>query len=480
MPTRTRIAPSPTGMPHIGTIFQALINYAFAKRQGDKQGQFIVRTEDTDQARKVEGAEAALFDALDWFGLTPDESIQHGGDFGPYRQSERLHIYQEHAQKLIDSGHAYYCFCSSDRLDQVRKQMQADGQPPMYDGHCLALDPKEAENRAKSEPHVVRMKVDKVGEPIVINDHVRGQIKFERAVIDDQVILKSDGFPTYHLAVVVDDQLMNITHVIRGEEWISSAPKHVLLAQYFGWQPKEIIHTPLLRNPDRSKLAKRHGHASVSWYQREGYLPEAILNFLAARVWNHPDGKEIYSLSEFVKLFTFETMHIQAPVVDLAKLDWYNGIYIRELTNNELHTRLQPFAPKQLTDDQLLAIIPHIKDRLVKLSDLPELTSFLYDYQPPATKDLLKKADQQLVTQQLQATIDKLSTITDWTTTNLETAIRKLQEDNDWHRGQFFMMLRLAVTGKTATPPLFETFEVIGSHDSLQRLQSLHDSLHSQ
>ena len=241
---RTRIAPSPTGFPHVGTIFQALFDYVIAKQKG---GKFLIRIEDTDQNRKVEGAEEALYQALEWAHLVPDEGPKYGGDFGPYRQSERLDLYQKYADQLLTQGDAYYCFCSAERLDQVRKEMQKNGRPPMYDQYCRHLDPKTAAIRAKTDTHVVRMKIP-ADQTITFTDEIRGDISFESSSIDDQVILKSDGFPTYHLAMVVDDHLMQITHVVRGEEWISSAPKHVLLFKYFGWDTPKLIHTPLLRN----------------------------------------------------------------------------------------------------------------------------------------------------------------------------------------------------------------------------------------
>lgn len=471
-PVRTRIAPSPTGMPHIGTIFQALVNYALAKQA---LGQFIVRIEDTDQARIVEGAQDAIFQALDWFHLTPDESPVHGGDLGPYRQSQRLSLYKKYAFQLVDSGHAYYCFCSSERLDHVRKQMQKDGQPPMYDRHCRDLDQDQVQQKLDNQdPHVIRLKVEDTGEPVVVHDLLRGDITFDSAVIDDQVLLKSDGFPTYHLAVVVDDHLMEITHIVRGEEWISSAPKHVLIAKYLDWPVLPIIHTPLLRNPDRSKLSKRHGHASVSWYKEQGYLPEATLNFLATRVWNHPQGKEIFSLEEFVSLFDYKKLHIQAPVVDLQKLDWYNGIYIREhLSEDQLLDHLKPFLPSDWPLDHLKPIIPLIKDRLVKLSDIKDLVDFFFQDIEPDHNLLLKKADQELVTDQLTATTTKLKQLPDWDLANIESAIRGLQEQHDWHKSQFFMLLRLASTGKTATPPLFETIQVLGKDKTLTRLNKV-------
>ncbi len=286
MTVRTRIAPSPTGFPHIGTIFQALFDYVYARQH---QGQFIIRLEDTDQSRLVPEAEEAIYQALSWVGLTPDEGPIYGGEFGPYRQSERLDVYRTYAEKLIDQGQAYYCFCSPERLATVRQEQQKKGLPPMYDRHCRDLDPEIAKKRALSETYVIRLKVPP-HETISFIDLARGEISFDSNTVDDQVLLKSDGFPTYHLAVVVDDHLMGITQIVRGEEWISSTPKHVLLYRYFNWEMPAIIHTPLLRNPDHSKLSKRHSHTAVTWYREQGYLPEAVVNFLSSRVWNHPDG----------------------------------------------------------------------------------------------------------------------------------------------------------------------------------------------
>lgn len=468
--TRTRIAPSPTGFPHIGTLFQALFDYVIAKQAN---GKFLVRIEDTDQSRRVEGAEEAIFESLDWLGLKPDESVVHGGDFGPYRQSERLDIYQKYADQLLESGFAYRCFCSPERLSQVRKQQQKQGKPPMYDRHCRYLDIEEAKSRAETEPHVVRLVVPD-DQKISFVDEIRGQIEFESNTVDDQVIVKSDGFPTYHLAVVVDDHLMEISHVVRGEEWISSTPKHILLYKYLGWDQPKWIHTPVLRNPDKSKLSKRHGHASVAWYQEQGYLPEAVINFMATRVWNHPNqGQEVFDLDELVKLFNPKDMHIQGPITDLNKLDWYNGLYIRQMSDEELAKRLRPFASANLLDNQLAVMVPLIKERLVKLSEVDELTEFVYSYSLPDKKLLLKKADSDLVQRQLELTIEELLTVDDWQVPAIELEIRNLQEKHDWHRGQYFMLIRLAATGKKATPPLFDSLFAVGKDETIARIKQV-------
>src|SRR3989344_1437148 len=380
MIVKTRIAPSPTGLPHIGTMYQALINYAFAKKN---KGQFLVRIEDTDQSRLVAGAEKALFDALDWLVLKPDaKSI---------KQSQRLPIYREHAEKLIELKHAYYCFCSEARLEQLRKEQTLAGKAPMYDGQCRNLDREPAAERAKSEPHVIRLKVPK-DETLVIEDLLRGKVSFDSNLVDDQVLIKSDGFPTYHLAMAVDDHLMAITHVVRGEEWLSSSPKLLLIYRYFGWGLPILIHTPILRNPDRSKLSKRHGHASVSWYKDQGYLPEAVINFLITRVWNHPQGKEIFDLKEIIKHFDLKDMHLTGPVVDLDKLNWLNGQWLRSLPETKLQARIKPFLPTGLSLETFKQVWPFLKDRLVKLSDLGLQTQYFVSQPKIAVKEILKES----------------------------------------------------------------------------------------
>lgn len=465
---RTRIAPSPTGMPHIGTLFQALLDYVYAKKHS---GQFLVRIEDTDQSRFVEGAELAIFKSLEWIGIVPDESPLHPGSFGPYRQSQRLALYTKHVQTLLDNGHAYYCFCSSERLDQVRKSMQAAGKPPMYDKHCRALDGSESKQRALHEPHVVRLKVP-ANETIVLHDEVRGDIAFDSSVVDDQVLMKSDGFPTYHLAVVVDDHEMKITHVVRGEEWISSAPKHVLLYRYFNWPVPKFIHTPLLRNPDKSKLSKRHGHASVSWYVDSGYLPEAVINFLSSRVWNHPEGKEVYGIDELIKHFDFSEMHIQGPIVDLDKLKWLNGQWMRRLSDNDLAERLMPFVPQAMEKPLLLALLPLVKDRLVTLADIDELSDYFVREPIIDATLLLKQSKREAseVTAYIAAAKKVIAEVDPFDAKHLEAALRTHQEASGFTPKQAFMTLRYALTGKNATPPLFDVMMILGKSVCEKRL----------
>ncbi len=373
---RTRIAPSPTGFPHIGTIYQVLFDYAFAKKNN---GKFILRLEDTDRVRHVEGAEEVIKKALEWFDLVPDESPWKGGPYKPYRQSERLDIYQKYAQELIKKNHAYYCFCTRERLDEMRKKQTADKQMPKYDRTCLRLTKEEVEDRLKKNiPRVVRMKVPD-DTTVAFTNLIMGEIKFDSNILDDQVILKSDGFPTYHLAVVVDDHLMEITHVIRGREWVSSTPKHFLLYQYFDWNPPVHAHLPLILSSDgKGKLSKRHGHASVEYYKNLGYLPEAVLNYLSNLVWYHPDNKEKYTREEFIKLFKLEKINSQGARFNLEKLDWMNGLYIRDMNDDLLQKNLVKFVGNKYPEDLVGKTVPLIKERIKKLSDYLPLTEFLF------------------------------------------------------------------------------------------------------
>ena len=326
---RTRIAPSPTGYPHIGTIYQALFNFAFAKKN---DGKFLIRIEDTDRTRFVEGAEEVIFAAIDWFSLTENESPRKGGEFGPYRQSERLEIYHKYAQELLDKDKAYFAYYPKTDAGQKKDYTQ---KVSVQKRETIEEPPKTIIEMIERGDWILRLRVPK-DKNIIVHDAIRGEITFTPEQVSEQVLIKSDGFPTYHLAAIVDDHLMGVTHVVRGEEWISSAPKHVLLYEYFGWKIPLLYHTPLLRNPDKSKLSKRHGHTDVRWYQEEGYLPEAILNFLALMGWTHPDEKEIFSLEEFIDVFDLKDIRQVGPIFDLTKLTWMNGEYIRALSIDEL------------------------------------------------------------------------------------------------------------------------------------------------
>ncbi len=467
-PVRTRMAPSPTGEMHVGSMAILLKNYAFAKKHG---GQFLLRIEDTDKTREIENGVQMIQDIIHRYGLNWDE--------GPYLQSERLEIYQQKAEELVAGGQAYYCFCSKDRLAALKDQQLAAKTPPHYDRHCRSLTPAEvAAKLAAGESYVIRLKVPDDRE-IVFDDLLRGRISFNSSLIDDQVLLKSDGYPTYHLAVVVDDHLMGITHIMRGEEWISSTPKHILLYEAFAFPQPVFAHIPVFLNPDgKGKMSKRKGAVSAASFLERGYLPEALLNFFMILGWAREDQQEIMTLEEYIAAFDPKDLSSNSVAFDLRKLDWMNGVYIRRLSIAELAERIKPFVPATFPLEQLTAVLPLIQERLVTLADFAELTSFFtgeISYEPQL---LLKKAaNPELVQQQLQATIATLEAAAAWTDPALERAIRQLQEQHDWHKGQYFMMLRIAVTGQKATPPLFATMEVIGRDLVLARLRQALTSL---
>ncbi len=466
---RTRMAPSPTGEMHVGSMATLLKNYAYAKKHG---GQFILRIEDTDKEREVEGGVAAIQEIIRRYGLDWDEGPGKDGSYGPYIQSERLAIYQREVQTLIGNSQAYYCFCSKERLAEVKEQQIAAKQAPRYDRHCRHLSPEQAQAKiAAGESYVIRLKVPEDQE-ISFIDLLRGEISFNSNLIDDQVLLKSDGYPTYHLAVVIDDYLMKISHIMRGEEWISSTPKHVLLYQAFGWPKPVFAHIPVFLNPDgKGKMSKRKGMVSAGSFLDRGYLPEAMLNFFMILGWAKKDQEEVISLEEYIQEFEPSDLSSNSVAFDLVKLNWLNGVYIRKLSSEELQERLQPFIPADFPVEKLPAILPLIHERLVTLADFSELTKFFY---LPIAYDsalLLKKADAALVKTQLRATTEALAKISEWSTQQLESSIRQLQEQENWHRGQYFMMLRLAATGEKATPPLFETMEVLGRDLLIARLE---------
>jgi glutamyl-tRNA synthetase len=371
---RTRIAPSPTGDPHVGTAYVALFNYAWAKKNG---GQFILRIEDTDRERSNAASERMIFEALHWLGVAWDEGPDVGGPHGPYRQSERFAIYQEHAEMLVAAGGAYPCFCTKERLEALRdeqrrlKLAQATG----YDGHCRTIAPTEAARRRQAgEPHVIRLAMPRDGESVV-TDLLRGEIRIDNALVDDQVLLKSDGFPTYHLANVVDDHLMGISHVIRAEEWISSLPKHAQLYRAFGWEAPVFCHLPLLRNADRSKISKRKNPVSLNYYRRAGFVPEAMLNYLALMGWAISADREEFTLDEFIAAFDLKDITLGGPVFDLEKLTWLNGKYLRKLTPPELLARLRADL---LSDDYLTRVIELAHERVDKLEDFIDYAHFFF------------------------------------------------------------------------------------------------------
>ena len=489
MIVRTRIAPSPTGFAHIGTIYQVMFDYAYARKHG---GQFLVRIEDTDRARFVEGAEEVVLNAMSWFGLEEDESPRKGGPFAPYRQSERLAIYQRHARELVENGHAFYCFCSKERLEEMRKKQEENKEPPRYDGRCSYLGKEEVEKRLdRGESHVIRMKIPE-HETVIVKDELLGEVSFESDTLDMQVLLKADGFPTYHLAVVIDDYLMHVTHIFRGREWLPSTPKHVLLYQYFGWELPKFVHLPIILNAQGpGKLSKRNGYASVQYYIDGGFLPEAILNYLSLIVWKHPEGKEIYGLDEFVKNFEIKDVTSQGPKFDLAKLTWLNGQWIRQLSEEDLSQRLcGTTGGKVYTEcnlDQVKLFLPLVRERISRLSDFDDLVYFLM---VDSVLDVVKKDFPEVV--ELESKWRELMQGTKLSENDVRKIVAKVVSDlelrfedlhgieaslREWFAaecyklGDAFMVVRVALTGRTATPPLWEIVRVLGREKTLARLK---------
>lgn len=491
MEVRTRIAPSPTGYPHIGTIYQALFDYVFAKANG---GKFIVRVEDTDRTRFVEGAEEVVYKSLEWFGLEADESPIKGGGYGPYRSSDRLETYQKYAKELIDKGFAYYCFCTKERLDEMRKKQEAEKKAPMYDKHCLTLSKDEIEKNLKDDiSYVVRMKVPE-NDKITFHDVLLGDVEFDSNLIDDQVLLKSDGFPTYHLAAIVDDHEMKISHVFRGQEWLPSAPKHLLLYKYLGWldEMPQFIHLPVILNTEGGgKLSKRQLSASVDYYRELGFLPEAVLNYLANIVWNNPSGEEVYPFIELAraihvdenKKITKVEIYSQGPKFDLKKLEWVNGEYIRAMSDKELVKRLEEYLNEVSKGEvhpavaKLGEIVPLIKERIKKLADFIPLTDFLfekpeYDLEPFEKLKVGKDSNQtKKALGEIEKKLEEMGS--DWKADEFEQTFRKLAEELGISVADCFQLIRIGVSGQLVTPPLFESLKILGEDETLKRMKEI-------
>ena len=474
---RTRIAPSPTGDPHVGTAYVALFNYAFARQNG---GHFILRIEDTDQGRSTLESEAMILEALSWLGLEWDEGPDVGGPHGPYRQSERTEIYREHVDQLVAAGAAYPCFCTRERLETLRAEQKAAKQQFGYDRHCRALDREEARRRVEAgEPHVIRLAMPTSGDSVA-NDLLRGEISIANAQVDDQVLLKSDGHPTYHLANVVDDHLMEITHVIRAEEWISSLPKHVRLYEAFGWTPPVFCHLPLLRNADRSKISKRKNPVSLDHYRQAGILPETLLNYLALMGWTMPDERDQFILAEFITEHRLDGVSLGGPVFDLEKLRWLNGKYLRDLPVDEFLERLRGGV---LADDYLLPILALVQERVDTLADFVPYAEFFFvgdvEYDPTALPKMVAKNHTAPQTAKAFRLLleNHLDPVLEWNAESIEAAVRGFCEENDWSSKELFMPVRVALTGRTATPPLFETMEVLGKARCRSRLRRAIETL---
>lgn len=472
---RVRSAPSPTGDPHVGTAYNALFNYAFAKANN---GKFVLRIEDTDRERSNRRSEELIMSSLKWLGLQWDEGPDVGGPYGPYRQSERSEIYKAHTQKLVDAGYAYRCFCTKERLAELRKTQQAAKQNIGYDGHCRHLTAEKIqENLDKGLPFVVRLKLPDEGQTIV-KDALRDDIVFENQMLQDLILLKADGFPTYHLANVVDDHLMKISHVIRAEEWISTTPLHVRLYEAFGWEPPTFVHLPLLRNLDKSKMSKRKNPVSITYYQRQGFLPEALLNFLALQGWSHPSGEDIFSVDEMIHHLSLERISLGGPVFDVKKLIRFNGIWIRnlgipELTRRLTETSIQRQLKLMQNPEYIEKVVNLLSQRLRLLADFDTAAHFLFMGALPYTvRNMIPKGKN---LNQTKKVIFKVMEVfgqqEDWSVSTMEETIRQFCEDVKWTTKEFFMLLRIIITGSKESPPLFETMEVLGKDECLARLQ---------
>lgn len=459
MTVRTRIAPSPTGDPHVGTAYIALFNYCFAKQHG---GQFLLRIEDTDQVRSTRESEEMILEALRWTGLTWDEGPDVGGPHGPYRQSERSELYKQRAQELMDNGHAFRCFCTKDRLDALRKEQLANKLSLGYDGHCAHLRATEIAAKLEAgEPFVVRMHVPREGE-CEVPDRLRGVRTIPWAEVDMQVLLKSDGLPTYHLANVVDDHEMQITHVIRGEEWFSSAPKHLLLYKYFGWQAPELIHMPLLRNADKSKLSKRKNPTSILYYQRIGILPEVLLNYLGTMGWSMADGRERFSLQEMVESFDIDRISLGGPVFDLVKLDAFNGQTMRELPLETLGEHAKQWA---LNPEYMMPIAQMVQQRANKLSDILPLISHFFVAVPeltPASFDSVKLEQETLLKVLLFAQW-RLDVLRTWSKETVEAELKGLSELMEIKLRDFLRPFFIVMSGQPTSTPLFDSLAHLGA-----------------
>jgi glutamyl-tRNA synthetase len=469
MTVRTRIAPSPTGDPHVGTAYIALFNLCFARSHG---GQFILRIEDTDQARSTPESEQTILDALRWLGLDWDEGPDVGGPYGPYRQSERGESYSRHALQLVDKGHGFRCFCSTERLDDLRREQVASKQTPGYDGHCLGLSQQEISRRLENnEPHVIRMKVPEQG-VCRVEDMLRGEIEIDWSQVDMQVLLKADGMPTYHLANVVDDHAMAITHVIRGEEWINSAPKHQLLYQYFGWQMPALCHLPLLRNPDKSKLSKRKNPTSILYYQRMGFLPEAVLNYLGRMGWSMPDEREKFSYSDMLEYFDIQRVSLGGPIFDTQKLSWLNGLWIREeLSDEQLADRMVAWAYNR---ESLMATLPHAKQRMETLSDFAPLMAYLVSGELALTEADFSADNPDIEAQVviLQFALWRLEALRHWQRDLIFSDLKQLAETMGLTIRSLLAPLFVAIAGSTASISVIDSMVLLGPDMSRARLRS--------
>lgn len=475
MTVRTRVAPSPTGDPHVGTAYVALFNYCFARAHG---GQFLLRIEDTDAARSSAASERAILESLRWLGLDWDEGPDVGGEQGPYRQSERMEIYGDYAQQLVDAGKAFVCYRRPEELDALRSARREAGTSTALKPSDLKLPEDEVAARAAAgEPHVIRMDVPDTDGSCRINDMLRGEIELDWGMVDAQILLKSDGMPTYHLANVVDDHLMGITHVIRGEEWINSAPKHQLLYEYFGWDMPQLCHLPLLRNPDKSKLSKRKNPTSILYYQRMGFLPEALLNYLGRMGWSMPDEREKFTLPEMLEAFDISRISLGGPIFDLEKLRWLNGTWIREeLSDEDLAARLVQWA---FNGDKLAAVLPHLKPRMETLSDFAPQASFLVAGELPLEAALFESLgiETDELVRRLQFSLWALEALREWDRDRVWDVLKALSDAMEIKVRDFLAPLFIAISGSRASISVVDAMGLLGPDMSRARIRSAIDVL---
>ncbi len=488
---RVRFAPSPTGEPHVGNIRTALFNWLFARHNG---GSFIIRIEDTDQERKVDGALESILESLKWMGLDWDEGPTDDaqgsrGPHGSYFQSQRLPMYQEAAARLLAEGNAYPCFCLPERLEEMRKAQQLAKQSPGYDRHCLTeMTAQDRQNRVDAgEKHVLRFRIPTERPEVVVHDIIRGDVTWEPRLLDDLIMMKSDGFPTYHLANIVDDHFMEISHVMRAEEWLPSTPRHVLLYEALGWEPPHFAHMPMILGPDRAKLSKRHGATSTLEYRASGYLPEALINFMALVGWSLDDHTEIFSREDLIKHFSLEHISKSGAIFDVEKLTWMNGLYIRSLSIPGLASRIQPFLERPEADGGLpdsvsrpidsaflLQLTPLIQERIKTLGDATAALGLFFEEigQYDTSKLVQKGSTAEQTTTALQTMFATLESAAEWDGAKLEASMRPLAEVLEMKPAQLFGALRVAVTGRMVSPPLFETMEALGRERSLTGIRN--------
>ncbi|MDR5859379.1 glutamate--tRNA ligase [Halomonas eurihalina] len=468
MTVRTRIAPSPTGDPHVGTAYIALFNLCFARQHG---GQFILRIEDTDRLRSTTESEQMILDSLRWLGLEWDEGPDVGGPHGPYRQSERGDIYAEYARQLLDAGHAFKCYRTSEELDELREERKAAGQHLALKPDDLALPEAEVARREREGwPHVVRMKVPTDG-TCVVEDMLRGTIEVDWAQVDAQILLKSDGMPTYHLANVVDDHLMGITHVLRGEEWINSAPKHQLLYEYFGWPMPALCHMPLLRNPDKSKLSKRKNPTSINYYRRMGFLPQAVANYLGRMGWSMPDEREKFSLDEMMAHFDIQRVSLGGPVFDLQKLTWLNGLYIREdLDDDALLEALKEWA---FNEAYVREILPQVRPRVETLSEVMPLAGHFFSGLPAIDEESFAKVklEREPLLKLLQFLVWRFEVVPAWNKEALLGEVKALSAHFELKMKDFLAPVFIAVTGSSSSTSVMDAMAILGSDMTRARLR---------